>query len=106
MHPTGESIVSMRLSNAITAWGIVKAAGAQRCFPQLAITAIVIVWGHADTCEVATHTCISGSLIINPFFIVIIAFVSHTPDICQLSNPLRFQRIPQKFLGIQFHFDE
>ena len=49
-----DSIVSMSLSNAITAWGIVKAAGAQRCFPQLAIAAIVIAWGHADTCRGAT----------------------------------------------------
>ena len=47
----GESIVSMSLSITITAWGIVKAAGAQRCFPQLVITAIVIAWGHADTCR-------------------------------------------------------
>ena len=53
----GESIVSMSLSNAIiiTAWGIVKAAGAQRCFPQLAITAIVTAWGHADTCAYMCH---------------------------------------------------
>ena len=49
-----DSIVSMSLSNAITAWGIVKAAVAQRCFPQLAIAAIVIAWGHADTCRGAT----------------------------------------------------
>ena len=49
-----DSIVSMSLSNAITALGIVKAAGAQRCFPQLAIAAIVIAWGHADTCRGAT----------------------------------------------------
>ena len=49
-----DSIVSMSLSNAITALGIVKAAGAQRCCPQLAIAAIVIAWGHVDTCRGAT----------------------------------------------------
>ena len=47
----GESIVSMSLSNAITAWGIVKAAGAQSCFPKLSMTAVVIAWGRADTCR-------------------------------------------------------
>jgi hypothetical protein len=45
------SIVSMSLSNAITAWDIVKAAGAQKCFPQLAIPAIVMAWSHAETCK-------------------------------------------------------
>ena len=47
----GESIVSMSLSNARTAWGIVKAAGAQSCFPKLSIAAVVIAWGRADTCR-------------------------------------------------------
>ena len=47
----GESIVSMSLSNAITAWGIVKAAGAQSCFPKLSMTAVVKAWGREDTCR-------------------------------------------------------
>ena len=47
----GESIVSMSLSNAITAWGIVKAAGAQRCFPKLSMAAVVKAWSRADTCR-------------------------------------------------------
>ncbi len=47
----GESIVSMSLSNAITAWGMVKAVGAQRCFPKLKMAAVVKTWGHADACR-------------------------------------------------------
>ncbi len=46
-----DSIVSMSLSNAITAWGIVKAAGAQRCFPKLSMAAVVKAWSRADTCR-------------------------------------------------------
>jgi hypothetical protein len=41
----------MSLSDAITAWGIVKAAGAQTCLPKLSMTAVVIAWGRADTCR-------------------------------------------------------
>ena len=43
--------MSMSLSDAITAWGIVKAAGAQSCFPKLSRVAVVIAWRRADTCR-------------------------------------------------------
>ena len=47
----GESMVSMSLTNAIAAWGVVKAAGGQRCFPKLTVVAVVIAWSQVDTCR-------------------------------------------------------
>ena len=46
-----DSIVSMSLSNALAAWGVVKAAGGQRCFPKLTVVAVVIAWSQVDTCR-------------------------------------------------------
>ena len=47
----GESIVSVSLSNAITAWGVVKKAGGHKYFPKLTMLVVVIAWGHVDTCR-------------------------------------------------------
>ena len=47
----GESMVSVSLSNAMTAWGIVKKAGGHKYFPKLTMLAVVIAWGHVDTCR-------------------------------------------------------
>jgi hypothetical protein len=47
----GESMVSVSLSNAMTAWGIVKKKGGHKYFPKLTMLAVVIAWGHVDTCR-------------------------------------------------------
>ena len=43
----GQSLMSMSLIDAITAWSFVTRAGAERYFPKLAMTVIVKMWGNA-----------------------------------------------------------
>jgi hypothetical protein len=45
----GDPVVIMSLSDAVAAWGVVKAAGALKYFPKLTTVVSVVAWGDVTT---------------------------------------------------------